>query len=383
MTAPPDQGGLADSDQFAEPSTTARLMRRLRVALVVGCVLTGAVCLLAFSQAHLAVGTIRHRAAPAVLQAQAAYWALADADRAAMDGVHSDTSALGGPGGQYENDISAVDQSLEQVAADNVAGPDGSSQLRLVQGLVVTYNAEIGQADADFEHGASPELVATDLWNAWYTLNPTLADLRDLRTEESTALSAQRGSVWLAGAAPLVWALPVLLLLALFRVTHVVVRRRFRRRLSLRLAAAVLSLAAMSLLCGLSLLAYDDHLDSAFRNPYAATVALADSQAGRISASGEADLYSLVKAVCPAADHGCGTTITPGTALSPAEVTALVGTMHHERSTDQAAFDHGLASADTAYALRFALVAVLAVLAAALTAFGLRPRIDEYRFEVR
>src|SRR6185437_5183812 len=84
--------------------------------------------------------------ATAVMQAYAARQALADADSQAVQ-----TIPLGaGPSGQYQDDIAAAAQSLEQVAENNTAGATGTSALQLLEGLLSAYTGLIDQADAHY-----------------------------------------------------------------------------------------------------------------------------------------------------------------------------------------------------------------------------------------
>ncbi len=373
MSAPPD------ADRPAIPSTTARTLRRLRVALFTGCVLAEALCLLLCVQAHAAVGTLRDRAAPAVLDVQATREALSDAHYAAVRGVGTGGSLLGSPGGQYQNDISAADQSLAQLAADNVAGTSGTSRLRLVEALVVTYNAEIGQTYADHDNAT---LTTTDLWDASRILEQTLTELGTLDDKESSALRDQRSSMWLARETDLLWVLPVLLLLALFLVTRSVVSRRFRRSLSWGLVTSAVAVVLMGGVCGLSLWTARTHLDAAFTGPFRATTALADRESKALYDTSRADLHGYIESRCPAAGH-CGTDENLDPPPTKADLASVVRGASKDLRFDQDRFVRQTARADTAFAARVTVVAGLGLAATALAAFGLRRRIDEYRTGMR
>src|SRR5262249_5465593 len=154
--------------------------------LVGGCVLAGALSLLAATGAHRTVDDAVRQSAQAVLQVDAVYGALVDADAAAVHAISTGTAGLGGTAGQYDNDIAAAHQGLELAAEYNAAGDDGKRRLELVGGLVVSYTAQIQQADADLQQNR-PDLSLAYLRYASYLLHQPdgiLSDLSDLRRLE-------------------------------------------------------------------------------------------------------------------------------------------------------------------------------------------------------
>lgn len=376
MTAPTAVAPEPVTDEPATPSTTARTLRRLRAALVAGSLLTGALCLVVSSQARAGTDAAGGRAAPAVLRAEAAYGALADAQRVAVHGFRQGTVVPGGLGDRYQNDIAAINQNLAELAGVNMAGPAATSDLQLVEGLVVDYNAEIEQAAADYQQTGELTRALPALWYATLQYREVSNTLDRLRKEESAALTARRGSVWLAGATDLLFLVPFVLVLALFTRTQSVLRRRFRRRLSIWLTAAALALTATALSCGLALQASDGRLRSALDGPFAEAVTLAQQQSSRSAAEAEADLFALVAQACPAAGS-CGTRLTPPTS-GPA--TVGTGQEGHRQAQAEAAFTRGVADANASSSGRLVLLVLLTLTAAAASARALNPRIDEYRF---
>ncbi|WP_158715221.1 hypothetical protein [Kitasatospora phosalacinea] len=356
---------------------TARTLRRLRAALVTGSLLTGALCLLVSGRAHSGTDAVGGRAAPALLRAEAAYGALADAQRVAVHGFLQGTVVLGGLGDQYQNDIAAINQNLAELAGYNVAGPAGTSDLQLVEGLVVAYNAEIEQAAADYQQTGELTRALPALWYATLQYREISGALDRLRTQGRATLAAQRGSAWLAGTTDLLFLVPFVLVLVLFARTQFVLRRRFRRRSSTWLTAAVLALAAAVLWCGQSLHTSHGHLRSALDGPFVEAVTLAQQQAGRSAAAAGEDLFAVVAQACPAASRSCGTGLT-----APPPGPAAGGTAEGGRRPGQAVaeFTDGVAEADAASSRRAAVVTLLALAAAAASARALNPRIDEYRF---
>ncbi|MFF2350825.1 hypothetical protein ACFVVL_13675 [Kitasatospora sp. NPDC058115] len=373
MTAP---GPVADAP--ATPSTTARTLRRLRGALVAGSLLTGALCLVVSGRAHAGSDAVGGRAAPAVLRAEAAYGALADAQRAAVQGFLQETVVLGGLGDRYRNDIAAINQNLAELARYDVAGPTAASDMQRVEGLVVNYNTQIEQAAADYRRSGSLTQALPALWYAELQYREASETLDVLRQDGKTALAARLDSVWLADATDLLFLVPFALVLALFARTQVVLRRRFRRRLNAWLAPAVLALTATALWCGLSLHAADERLRSALDGPWVDAVVLAEEQATRSAGLAADDLFEIVARACTAT----ATTSFCGTGLTPSSTTATEVTPEEGRRLGRAEadFTERSARADASSSERLTAVVLLTLAAAAASAGALNRRIDEYRF---
>jgi hypothetical protein len=383
VSALPDLSDL--SEELVKPSTTAKTLRRLRIWLVLTSLAAGAVTLFAFSRAHAAVDTISNRSAPAVEQADAAYVAISNADADAVRGLPH-AGALSALSPDYYNQLAAANQSLSQLLADNVAGPAATSQLQLVQELVVGYNQQVEQAYADLaqdyaNHVQQPDntLAVVDLYYSTSLAGTLLDDLKTLRNDEAAALTAQQSSTWLAATGYLVWVPVIAAAVALVLATDALVRRRFRRRLNVGLAAAALALVAMGLLCGLSLWASDGDLSDGVNGSLVGVTALSDAQVAGSSDTWQAELYDQVTKACRN-DGACGADVTkpagtpPKTASTPAQ-------QIHEIQIAEGGFAGAAAIADTAYIVRALIIAVLALAATALSVFGLWRRIDEYKFE--
>jgi hypothetical protein len=363
----------------AVPSTTARTLRLLRIVLAVGCVVTGGLCLLVFSAAHQSVHQGVRQSAQAVLHAEAAYAALVDADETAIASIQSHTTLLGGTAGRYDNDIAAVHQSLELVAEHNAAGDAGERQLELVDGVVVSYTAQIQQANADLQQG-NENLSLVYLRNASLLLHQEdgiLDDLATLRDQERQALDRQRSSVWVAGPTTLLWLVPLLALLALLTGTHVLIRRRFRRRLSVRLLLAAVALAVMGIMTGLSAVS-NARFAAAIRGPFRDVTLQEAREAAAADAKGRVELAGLISGRCA---RSCSAEITspdflPEPVRAPASASPAV-----DVTTGLARFRATADAADATATVRIALITSMAVAASVLIAFGVRPRINEYRFE--
>lgn len=387
--APADSPGLLDpfdpADELVKPSTTARTLRRLRIWLVLTGLAAGAVTLFAFSRAHAAVDTIGNRSAPAVEQADAAYVAISNADADAVRGLPY-AGALGGLSTAYRYDLAAANQSLSRLLADNVAGPEATSLLQLVQELVVGYNQQVEQAYADLaqdyaNHVQQPDdsLSVVDLYYSTSLAGTLLDDLKTLRNDESSALATQQSSTWLAATGYLVWVPAVVAAVALVLVTDTLVRRRFRRRVNVGLGAAALALVAMGVLCGLSLWASDGDLSDGVNGSLTNVTALSDAQVAAATHAWQTKLYDQVAKACPRGGV-CGADVTEP-AGTPPKAAPASGQASQDIQTAESGFAGAAAIADTAYTARALIIAALALAATALSVFGLWRRIDEYKFE--
>lgn len=371
---------MAMTTARAVPSTTARTLRLLRVALVAGCVVTGLLCLLVFTAAHRTVHQGVRQSAQAVLQVDAVYGALVDADETAVAGIKSGTTRLGGTAGRYDNDIAAAHQGLELVAEHNAAGDPGERQIELVDGVVVSYTAEIQQADADLQQG-DENLSLVYLRSASFLLHQKdgiLDDLATLRDLEQRALDRQRSSAWVSGSTTLLWLVPLLALLTLLARTHGLIRRRFRRRLSVRLVLAGAALVVMGVTTALSLVS-NAQFAAAAAGPFRQIGVEQARHAADTDAKGHAELAALIAGRCPKSEP-CSAETTAD-AFLPAKVRPpATGSHGVDVPTGLARFTAKADAADAASAVRTVVIAVMAALASALIAYGVRPRINEYRF---
>ncbi|MBY8848105.1 hypothetical protein [Saccharothrix longispora] len=223
-------------------STTRRTLRGLLAGTVVAALVatgaTWAVC----AAVQATADSVRTRNAPAVLEAATARAALAEADRLAVESFNNPEHVLTGPGDRYRGRIALAGQYLAQIAEDNTAGEVVSRQLQLVEGLLVSYNAAIGQADAQLRQPGGAALGSADLWHASQLLHAPdhgiLAQLDRLLEAQRDALDdrlAESGTTpWRAAS----WLVPSLVLLGLLVATQVFLVRRFRRLVNPLLALA-------------------------------------------------------------------------------------------------------------------------------------------------
>lgn len=365
----------------AVPSTTAATLRMLRVALTAGCVLSGVLCLLVFTAAHRTVDQGVRQSAQAVLQADAVKGALVDADQVAAAGIQSKTALLGGTAGKYDNDIAAVHQGLELIAEHNAAGDQGAQQLELVVGVVVSYTAEIQQANADLQRG-DENLSLVYLRNASYLLHQDqgiLYDLGKLRDKEQKALDRQRSSPWVAWYMTLLWLVPLLALLALLLHTHTLIRRRFRRLLSVRLLVAGAALVVMGITTGLSLVS-NARFAAAINEPFSQVTTQEGQQAHNADVDGHGAFTGLIADRCKASGS-CATEVTgPDFLPKPIPAPTSGPPAAGDVTAETARFTTMADAAEAGSTVRTVLITAMAAAASVLIAFGIRPRINEYRF---
>jgi hypothetical protein len=356
---------------------------RLLVALAAASVAVLVTSVWAFQALHGTAAEVRTRSAPSILGVSAARAALVAADAAAITSFSSGEVRLAGPGERYQNQIAVASQSLAQVAENNVAGEAASQTIQLVEGLLVAYTGLIEQADAHYRQDSGRALGAADLWYASHLLHTPdggiFVQLDTLRDAENAALAGQLSSGGTNSWWVFAWVMPLLVLLALLAVTQSFLRQRFRRTLSLPLAAATVILFVLVVGMAFSLGAKHDlesansdlsHASSQWRDQQDAT----DRQSQR-------DLVALVRQNC-SRSGGCGDTIDLYSGRP--EFAAASGSNVDDKvvSADIRHVDERAAAAvNTAQAQVLVLVSALVVIA--LVPLGLYGRIEEYRYRAR
>lgn len=380
-------------DGRAVPSRTPGTLRSLRVALVVGCAMACSLSVLVFAFSHRTVDQALRRSGPAVIQVDAVYEALVEADRTAVADIRSGTARLGGAAGGYGNEIAAVHQGLELIAEHNAAGEEGSRELELISGLVVSYSAQIQQAYADAQQtdaGASQDrssLSLAYLSYASYLLHQpgsgVLDHLEELRGLQQDALDRQRSSFWVGGYSGLLWLVPTAVTLVLVVITQVFISRRFRRLLSVWLLLAAVALAVMASITWRSETSqakFTEAVDGSFAH----VTDQREDQAASAASRGRKELTGLLSAACK---RSCADEIT-GEGFLPFAMPAASGDSGRSgrrfcaddvQGDGLVCFRKDAEAADSGLGVPVALIALLGGGAAVLVAFGLRPRINEYR----
>jgi hypothetical protein len=376
----------SSTEALLAPSRTARTMRSLRRALIVGALVLGVLCEVGLAGAHGALDSVEVSGAPAAVQAREAADALADAEQAAIAAIGSGASPVAGLGlgDEYDNDVALVDQSLTKLAGDNAAGTSGLTQIDLIEATTVTYNNQMHQAYSDYQQG-SGGLAYPDLAQATALAATLGGELGTLARSEDAALTAQRSSGWLASTADWLWLAPGVVLLALILVTWRLILVRFRRRTSVPLALGTLCVLGTLLVCGLSSQAAEGDERAAIAGPHASTIRLYDQLAATATNDANEAMTSqppLTPSTCPVVYQAglCGDQLSPRGAHTSTAASAPSASTLRGITEDAAQYQAGLAASTSGYAVRVALIAALAVAAALLAAFGLNARIDEYTF---
>ncbi|GIG86632.1 hypothetical protein [Plantactinospora endophytica] len=382
MTAP------VAGDGTGRPSTTRRTLLRL-----LGCLLGATVLVLASSLAvvwgtHRTAETVRTRSLPSVMELSAVRTALVRADTAAIDSFRTGQARLAGPGEEYQNQIAAASQSLAQAAEDIGSAADTSSrQLQVVEGLLVRYNDLVGQAYAHYGKDGRDGLSTAYLWYASRLLHSAdgiLAQLDSLIAAETAALETRLSSGWLSPAATLVWVLPVLLLLLLLVGTQVFLRRRFRRAVNWGLATATALLAVLAAGTSFALVSKAQLADA--EEELSQVRRLSGEQFSAADREGMSALDGLVTEFCPP-DRGCDITseiFRTGLGSAAPSSPAPAPTPASDRAVLEGAQEvTGQAAAATSATSGAFVVLLLASPIVLLVWWGLRPRIEEYRYRSR
>lgn len=408
------------------PSSTPTVLRRLRTVLIALAVLAGAAAALLTIEQHAVSSSAGEHTATAVMQAYAARQALVDADSQAVQ-----TIPLGaGPSGQYQDDIAAAAQSLEQVAENNMASATGTHALQLIEGLLTAYTGLVEQADAHYRmQGGERDVGVQYLWSASELMHgeiltdgqtlkngqpedlqsaatdclanrqPNPSDhqdsVADLQCLEQRALAGQRSSPWVQ---PWLFAGWVVVALALV-VALAVAQRQFSVRLR-RLLSSYLTLAAATVI-GLALVtahvvASQHAYDAASSGPLATVLDLQDYQTAATDKQGQLALASVIKRACDhcadpeqrmaenQADSDGPVAKTAQLALDSAHFLAQDSQPAHipgNITLQQGTYDADTTAAGAGYLRSLVIVVVLTALLVLLIFLGFRRHLDEYRYQ--
>lgn len=363
------------------PSATPAQLRRLRTVLAALAILAGGMALLVTWEEHADVAAGTHTAT-AVIQTYAAAQSLTDADSQAVQNIPREA----GPSGQYQADIAAGEQSLEQVAENNTEGATGTQSLQLLEGLIPAYTALVEQADTRFSVQVSGEsgVGVEYLWSASELMHQQILDsLADLRKSEQDTLGNQRSSLWASPWLNVVWVLPALALLGTLAATQRFLYRRMRRVLSKYLTLA--SAAVIALCVTTSHVIVSEHAFSMTSGPLATVLTLQDWQTGSTDERGQMMLGKLIACAQCSAEQGVARTIAASDAKSAQKADATVkqtcGTQEILGciTVQERFYGADAAGAQSGYGTSMAFIAGLAVLLLLLIPLGLRRYLDEYR----
>jgi hypothetical protein len=365
-------------------TATRRTLLWLRGALLVATALALTGCLSVFLGVHRNAQMVSAQTTPAILDVHEAQVALLAAHGAAARSFERGEAILG-PGEEYRDQIAIAEQSITRVAENNAAGDRGSHEIEVVEALLAGYTGLIEQANVYFRRGgatADSPLVSAYLRDASSVLRDIQARLDRLRAEQTEVLDRQVDAGWTASVTPVVWLLPVLVLLGLLVATQMFLSYRFRRTLNLPLAAATALAALLGAGAALSLLSAGtlDETRDTVRQVGAEQQAhgryLQDANARALTdllgkqCGNSQPCENTVKRIVETL--GDGRTDPAAKAEPPVEGTAQKAdraVLTAERAADSHRIEYGLP------------IAALGI--AALVLYGLQPRIEEYRYRRR
>lgn len=371
------------------PSTTRLLLRRMRATMAILALVTGVAAGLVTIQQHAVVASAGGHTAIAVMQAYAAYQALADANNQAL---HTIPAGLG-PVGTYQDDIAGAEQNLERVAENNTAGAAGTDRLQLIEGLLPAYTGLVEQADAQF-HAQSPTIAGDeDLWEAAdLMLGQILTDgpqdsaagpvemdsLTDLESAEQATLTWQQSSPWMSPWLGALWLVPAIALLLTLAATQRLLYRRSRRMLNKYLTMAGAATIALCVVASHVITA--EHSFGAASGPLEMVVSLQKvraAEADQDEATALSNLIGRCDSQCSAQQTAknlvsrqtTGLPPPPPGPVSPRDITKYQGS-----------YAQDVAAAEAGYGVSLALIAFLTAVLLLLIPLGLWRYLDEYRY---
>jgi hypothetical protein len=320
-----------------------------------------------FGRRGRTAGSARDNAAPAYLDVIKARAVLSDADRAVWQSLQSGESQFNGPGQQYENDITVADQDLQQVAALEAPGSEGSQLLQTVTGQLVTYQGLVEQADAANRADAalggptsSHYLGLAYLGYAGQSLNGVngqggvLPNMSSLSALNQQALHGQLTSWWADPALFVAFVAVGIVVLAFMVIFQLFLGRRFRRTISPPL------LLAAALVCGL--LAW-----------MGAIILPADAAFVSARTTSLPRVVQIWQNQTQAVDAQTSTLQAGGNAADSVGVVSLTAAQ-----PDSARFEGDLVSAQNTGGLLIG-IPLITVVIAGLVFVAVKPRLDEYR----
>ncbi|MFD9073526.1 hypothetical protein [Streptomyces lasiicapitis] len=245
-------------------STTGRdLTRRLRLLLALGAATTF-VLFLAYRGVHDDSVPLSSSSTPGILAIDTAQSAMRKAHEVVRDsGAEGDTS------GEFHTQVSVAHQSLALAASENVTGLEGRQDLQTITGLIAVYSGWVerwGQEPDDSLLRAAYLFYAEQVLGLQAepgtdgNIMSRLDALRGRQFDEAGQQAAFPWQLWLGWSA--VAVLSIALCAALLE-TQRYVRRRFRRPVQVRLlAATVVCAVGVPLLAWITLKAHGAMTDS-------------------------------------------------------------------------------------------------------------------------
>jgi hypothetical protein len=357
-------------------TTTARTLHRGRVWLLSLTAVTLIASLSLFYGASHGARIMCTEAVPAVSGVINARQALIGADADAITALPGTSAPLTGPGNDYAGEITLATQSLQQVAAVNAAGTNGTQTLQLLGSMISTYSGMIENATTAYA-GGNRLLGLSEFWyasNFLHEKDSLLDKLSLLDTQEEEALGSQDSSFWISTWTIPLWAVPAAALLATLVIMQVILSRRLRRTLNPGLAAATL-LAVVALVAAPILAAITDHRLSTTVSTLGLVRTDAPSLSAEADLGGQSSFLKLLTKACP----GCAATRNAVNAVTIQDRQAKsLPSPQVAKLSEQTDRLGAVASVDLGLCIGLGIGA-LAV--GALVTAGLWRRIYEYRYQ--
>jgi hypothetical protein len=255
----------------------------------------------------------------------------------------------------------------------------GNRALELVQGLLVTYTALIGQADAHWQSNEKA-LGTTELWNASRLLHGPqgiLGQLDGLLDTQKAAFNSQVTASWMTWPVNVALIALNLALGVLLAVAWATLRRRFQRIVNLGLAVAVVLLVA-----GFGAIYWivdtqnrvQDSRDALYR-----LVADRRTHSSTVDSRVRGNLATLLDLYCPSAN--CGARVAGF--LGGVRADPFAGDIPEGRLADETKRVNALVDAAGAGGALPLSVYPLPIAIGVAIFLGFRPRLIEYRYQPR
>jgi hypothetical protein len=217
-------------------------------------VITAGTCLLwlvggaAVLLARAEVDSFGYRTAPAIANALRLHAYLADADRLATNDFLLGSQSNNEKRQEYELDIAAAVRELEQTAELNQPGGQASEQLQQINAMLIQYTGLVETARANAH--SNSQAGATYLRQASALMHKSddgiLARVDTLTTPSSNDRAVDGIRLRLLMGMMVAFFVIALALLGILAYTQAFLRRRFRRRSSPPILAAMFLLVALS-----------------------------------------------------------------------------------------------------------------------------------------